>query len=189
MEVKINIESNQIGDTVIDLFKNLTPEKKEDLALQVLKEWLVDPSFLEVRNKETLLIEEYREGKRSFGYGHKKVTPETTDNEIRNDYDFKKELENYKNSKQILIEDLKKEVIDYYKKYIADELKQNETVNKAKEETLQEITKLFPSIISQVLIQVLSDELGLLKNQIQQTYMSNNMNTNMIDILRNKIMQ
>jgi len=42
MEVKLNIESNQIGETVIDLFKNLSPEKKEELATEVVKSYLND---------------------------------------------------------------------------------------------------------------------------------------------------
>lgn len=40
MEIKINIETEQLGSTVIDLFKNLSEEKKEELASEVVKKYL-----------------------------------------------------------------------------------------------------------------------------------------------------
>jgi hypothetical protein len=55
MEVKINIEANQIGDTVIDLFTNLSDEKKEELASQVVKQYLDDKAREQVRWNDSLL--------------------------------------------------------------------------------------------------------------------------------------
>lgn len=184
MEVKINIEPGQIGDTAIELFKNLTPEKKEDLALEILREWLLDPCFLETRNRETLLVEEFRSGARRPQWGEK-FNSETPEQQIKRDSNYQKALSEYKTSKQILVEDIKVEVIGYYKKYIAEEIMQSEIINKAKEEAMQEVANLFPSIISEVLVQVFSNELGVLKDRIHQTYIQNDMNTNMIKVLRN----
>jgi hypothetical protein len=42
MQVTINIDANQIGETVVDLFKNLSQEKKEELAKEVVKKYLDD---------------------------------------------------------------------------------------------------------------------------------------------------
>jgi SOS response regulatory protein OraA/RecX len=42
MEIKLNIETSQLGDTVVDLFKNLSDEKKEELASEVIKQYLDD---------------------------------------------------------------------------------------------------------------------------------------------------
>jgi molybdopterin converting factor small subunit len=57
MEVKINIESNQIGETVVDLFKNLSEEKKEELASEVVKNYLNERVNQKVTWSETLISE------------------------------------------------------------------------------------------------------------------------------------
>lgn len=55
MEVTLNIEANQIGDTVIDLFKNLSDEKKEELASKVVKQYLNDKVTEQISWNDTLL--------------------------------------------------------------------------------------------------------------------------------------
>jgi hypothetical protein len=169
MEVKINIESNQIGDTVIDLFKNLSAEKKEELALQIMKEWLQSPDLFETTNYEQLVIDEFRQGKRSPDYYNRRYDVNTDEAIIRKDDNFKRAINEYKTSKQILTENLKSEVVDYYKKYIAEELKNNETIERVKVETMKTITQLFPSIIMQVMIEVFASNLTTMQQDIYNT--------------------
>lgn len=57
MEVKINIESNQISDTVIDLFKNLSPEKKEELAAEIVKKYLDEKVTQKIGWGESMITE------------------------------------------------------------------------------------------------------------------------------------
>lgn len=63
MEVKINIEAEQIGETVIDLFKNLSEEKKEELAKDVVKSYLdikTNQKLNSYWNSETVLADFFK---------------------------------------------------------------------------------------------------------------------------------
>jgi hypothetical protein len=187
MEVKIQIESGQIGDTVIDLFKNLKPEKKEELALSILKEWLQNPEFFETKNKEQLVIEEFRKGIRKPRYSYKNFDENTPEYEIKNNSDFQDAINNYKTSKQILVEDIKNEIIKYYKEYLTKELKENESINKIKEETFKEIAQMFPTIIAQTLINVFSTNLLNMQNTIQETAIRTYTNMAMTENIMQKL--
>lgn len=55
MEVKIIIDSSQVGDTVIDLFRNLSPEKREELAAEVVKSYLDEKVHQKVGWNDSLL--------------------------------------------------------------------------------------------------------------------------------------
>lgn len=183
MEVKINIEAGQIGDTVIDLFKNLKEEDKRSLALEVLKEWLISPEFLEVENKKQILISEFREGKRNLYYSSQKVS-DLSDEQLIRDSSFQKALLEYKNSKQIMVEEIKTEVINYYKEFIKNELQTNEKVEKIKNDTFDEVKTLFPKIIYDVLVQNFSNMLSNQSYKIQELcYGYNGLNS----ILDNKL--
>ena len=174
MEVKINIEAGQIGDTVIDLFKNIPSEKKEELALSSMKEWLQSPEFFETKNKEQLLIEEFRNGTRKSYWSSNKFDENTPEYQIKNDKNYEDAIKSYRTSKQILVEDIKNEIITYYKKYISEQITNHELINQIKEETYKEIAIMFPTIISQVMINVFSGNLTNLQYQIQDSAMKSN---------------
>lgn len=185
MEVKINIETGQLGDTVIELFKNLTQEKKEELALQILKEWLQSPESFETRAKEEVLIEEFRSGKRKPQWGSDKFDYETPELRIKNDTAYQNALKEYKNSKQIMMEEIKNEIVNYYKNFIEVELKQNEIINKVMQDTINEITNTFPEIINKVLIDSFAQNLVSLKNSIYTNYNQNAILEGQINMLKN----
>lgn len=189
MEVKINIESGQIGDTVIDLFKGLSAEKKEELALGIMKEWLQSPEFFETKNREQLVIEEFKSGKRLPSSSWDKYDVETPDDKIKRDYNYEKALREYKTSKQILVEDIKNEVVSYYKKQITEKLKSSELIQKIKQDTFDEITKQFPQIINQTMINVFTQNLYELQGKISQSYNSSEMAIGMVNSLNDKIRQ
>ena len=47
MQVTMNIDGSQIGETVLDLFQNLSADDKKSLATQMVREWLLDPAKFE----------------------------------------------------------------------------------------------------------------------------------------------
>ena len=187
MEVKINIEASQIGSTVIALFKNLSNEKKEELALSVMKEWLQSPEFFETKNKEQLLVEEFRNGIRQPFWSSNKYNEETSEHIIKSDENYKRALKSYKTSKQILVEDIKNEIVSYYKKYITEQIADHELINKIKEETYKEIASMFPAIITEVMISVFSNNLANLQYQIQDASMKSNVAENMAKNILSKL--
>lgn len=187
MEVKINIEAGQIGDTVIDLFKNIPSEKKEELALSILKEWLQSPEFFETKNKEQLLVDEFRNGSRKSHWSSTKYDENTPEHTIKSDYAFQEAIKTYKTSKQILVEDVKNEIISYYKKYITEQIANHELINQIKEETYKEIASRFPEIITQIMISVFSSNLSQLSYQIQDASRKSDVATSMTQTIMERL--
>jgi hypothetical protein len=101
MQVTLNIEAGQLGDTIVDLFKNLSDEQREALALQVLEKWVEEPTSVEKDLAKVELLRKYR--CKLSGYIHGKKYQ--TDEEILRCRDFQKELNNVKTSKELMIRD------------------------------------------------------------------------------------
>jgi hypothetical protein len=187
MKIELNIEPSQIGETVIDVFKTLTPEDKKEMAIQIMREWLKEPSLFESCNFEQQLIHEYRTGIRKPNSTYDKFDENTPESTIRNDYYFKKSVEEYKTSKQGLVEATKREMLVYYNEEIAKELKLDVTINKIKEETYKELTANFPRIITEVLIMAFSSNLANMQHQIQDMTMKSYNVNSFIDQVRGKL--
>ena len=171
MQITMNIEAGQIGDTVIELFRNLSQDKKEELALQILREWLKAPEFFETPNYEQLVIDEFRSGKRGNGAYDAKYNKDTPEEMIRSDYKFRDAVKGYKNSKQVMVEEIKNSIIAYYKQELSKEIATSETIEKIKKETFEIIAKDFPQLIYQTMLSVFVGNLHGLGNQINETHM------------------
>jgi len=187
MQVTLNIDASHIGETVLDLFTNLSAEKKEELALSVMREWLQDPSFLETKNKEQLIIEAFRNKEIDpyWGNSSKKYDQTTSEDEIRKDYNFEKEVRNYKTSKQILIEEVRQEVVEYYKKYMLEEIQSNPTILKNRDEIIDAVQKAMPEIIIQVLVTLFTNSLAALKMDISTAVMTSIVNNETLKKFKN----
>lgn len=173
MQVTLNIESGQLGETVIDLFKNLTAEKKEELALAVLREWLKDPEFIETRTRDAVLIDEFRTGKRQPSWSYNKYDQDTPEEKIRRDENFQNAMKQYKSSKALLIEDIKAEVVEYYKKHICAQLEQTDAINKARDEAMQIIKWEMPQIVNKALVNMFSQSLANMQSNLVDSLYEN----------------
>jgi hypothetical protein len=187
MEVKLTIDAGQLGDTVIDLFKNLSPEKKEQLTLDIMREWLKSPEFIETKNMEQLVIDEFRNGKRKPWGSYEKYDNTTPEKIIRADYKFKEAVEQYRTSKQIMVEELKQEIIKYYKKELSNQIKESDLINKGLNELYPELIKIFPELVIKSLIEVFAMQLTNLQGSIQQSLQDNMMNKCDITALQDKL--
>ena len=47
MEIKLNIEASQMGETVVDLFNSISAKEKKTIAKQIMKSWLEEPYQIE----------------------------------------------------------------------------------------------------------------------------------------------
>jgi len=165
MKIELNIEAGQLGETVIDIFKNLTKKQKETIALEVLKEWLKEPSLFENPNFEKLLIEEYREGKRRPTWGI--LNKDSTDSEIQNNSSFKTDLRDFKTSKQAMVLNFKDEVVNFYKNTICSEIEKDPNIQRIKDEAYAELIKCYPDIIKQAFINIYTSNLSNLEYKLK----------------------
>ena len=190
MQVTLNIEPGMLGETVIDLFQNLSKKKKEELALTILREWLVSPELFETPNHEAILIEEFRTGKRQPSWSSTKYNKDTPAEEIQRDYKYKELLEEYQTSKQVMAEKIKKEIIEYYTKHLAEEIKKSPEIIKLRDDLYNTMVEQFPSIMYDTMVRVLVSNLSMMQDMVihsnNQVMMSGGMLTHMQQVLREK---
>jgi hypothetical protein len=171
MTVQLTIEAGQIADTVVELFKNLTPEDRKELAYSIAKEAMIDPDFYETKSIDAMLIQEYRDNKtqlsNQWGYGNKIDPNKASDDEIRSTTTYKNDLEARRNTKKILIGDAKDEIVKHYRDVIAEELKTNPIIDKILQETFKEVCSLFPKLVMESLVLLFANTLPDLQQQIQ----------------------
>ena len=152
MQVTLNIEAGQMGDTVVDLFNNIPAEKREELALKVLEKWIEEPLSIERDAATERLIVKYR-GK--TGYDGKTMT----DKEILSDYNFKNDLNKTKSSKEIMISEVSKKLSDFYEKEVKELVENSPLVNKVLEETLAKAKEDFPKLVQKAMTDWFSDHI------------------------------
>ncbi|MHA2264019.1 MAG: hypothetical protein ACXAEN_16620, partial [Candidatus Thorarchaeota archaeon] len=134
-----NIEAGQLGDTIVDLFKNLSDEQREALALQVLEKWVEEPTSVEKDLAKVELLRKYR--CKLGGYIHNKKYQ--TDEEILRCYDFQKELNNVKTSKELMIREVTDQLNKFFKDKVETVVKDSDRVNAALEVALEQATADF----------------------------------------------
>lgn len=164
MQVTINIEPGQIGETVIDLFKNLSPEKKEAMALDVLREWLKTPDFFDDSYWIQLVIADYRSGK--LCTFHNKDVKKMTDEEIMGDYFFNDNLKQHYHPQVGLVEQIRKETLEYLADSLSKEIAESPEIQKIKEATMKEIAQNFSSLIQQTMVHVFTNSLSNMQYEI-----------------------
>ena len=174
MEVKLNIEASQLGETVVDLFKNLLPEKKEELALTVLREWFNEPVKLETLGYIDILLAEYRGDQKKMssirGYGD---YSSITDERIKDSYEFKRDLEKYKNTKQYMVDDLRTELLGYFKNGILEEMKKDPQIKEIQDIVYQEIKDRLPEIIMNVMMLNITNNMVEVQHKVHADLMKN----------------
>ena len=110
MKVELEIDGNQLGSTVIELFQNLKPEDKKELAEKVLLAWMKEPMDTEYRLKEQQVIEHLREGREHYKFKG------MADNEIKQQWRFKECIKTFKCIRDLMLHDLCRESVEYVQK-------------------------------------------------------------------------
>ena len=159
MQITINIEPGQMGETVLDIFQNLNSDEKRELAMQIMREWLQSPEFFETRNYEQIVIDEYRKGLiKPYSGRYERFYEDTPEEVIRMDYNFRKELEKYRTSKQDMVATIKEEITKYYKEQISSEIRHDQQIKKIKDDIIDDIKDNFPSIAQHAMVATIAAE-------------------------------
>ncbi len=152
MKIELNIEASQLGDTVIDVFKNLTKKEKKDLAEKVLLQWLSEPYDVERNIAATATIEKIkRVGDTIYVDGHKNPNS-LTDDQIKSSREFKEQVGDFKSSRDIMIAEITEEAIKHYKEMIPEEIKNDKQLEKIMNETMKVIKTDFPKFVHDAMI-------------------------------------
>jgi uncharacterized protein YecT (DUF1311 family) len=144
MQITLNIEANQLGDTVLDLFKNLTEEQKKEIATEILTNWLKNPRDIELKANTKEIVEKVR--KKNW------QMKELSYDEIIKSAFFEEESKKFKTSKNKMVEEIVEKTLDFYKEEIKDMVEKDEMINKVKNEVLSHIKDNFRTYVHDAMI-------------------------------------
>jgi len=155
MEVTLKIESHQLGETVVDLFKSLTKEQREQIARDTLAKWFTDPYELERAAFEARVIAELRTRHTKIGgyYSDKYFDDQgISDSQIRSTDEYRDQMRKYRSSREVMISTAVDEAVKQYKESVVQLVKEDPKLTAAYEAVKAKIEGAFPKMVQTALI-------------------------------------
>jgi hypothetical protein len=131
MQVTLNIESGQLGDTVVELFQSLTLEQRQEVARDVLREWLREPYDVERKAFEEQVRRE---------------------EDPNRHWNIRERLANFRSTRETMVQEIIKQVIEYFQKTIAEEIQSDEQITKLRDELTAEVKSKFPDYVRNAVV-------------------------------------
>lgn len=167
MKVELNIETSQLGDTIIDVFKNFTKKEKKEMAEKVLMKWLTEPYEIERSIKIADAIKKIKDkGDTIYSGGIYKKPSLLTDEQIADTNECSREMENFKSSRDIMIEEITSEAIKHYKKIIPEKIENDKQLEKVMKATTGVIKEDFPKFVHDAMIAWFAHNMSSMANGI-----------------------
>jgi len=170
-----------MGDTVVKLFENLTPEQREKVATNVLEKWLSEPYSAEKRVKEEEILKEIRRRNDSYDRGK-------SDQEIIDSYDFQQRLSGFKSSREKMVEEITKQSVEFYKKQIEEKIKNDEKLNKVMNEVLEQIQSNFPKLVNEAMMAWFFNNMSTMANDAKMSLMQSQNAMNAVEEIVQKVL-
>ena len=168
MQVTLNIEAGQLGETVLDLFKNLSDGKKEELAVQIMSNWLGESHGSERQVYESILIEKYRSGQAGDKSRNYK---DMSDEGIRNDYYFRQSMEKYKSSREIMVEMITEATQKAFQKHVDELVQKDPQMTKIRETLVDMLKTSYPEMLLHSVTASITTALSMqLSQAVMQSY-------------------
>lgn len=150
MNITIDIEANQISDSVKNILDSLTQEQKQTVAATILKEWLTTPNDFEriVKEKDTI------ERLKNDSYNRNK-----SEDEIKRSYDFTRAMAEYKSTREIMVKEIITATIDHYKAVVTSIVASDSQIQEMKKQVIETVKNEYPKIIHDAMILSISSQL------------------------------
>lgn len=174
MKVELTIDSSNIGETLVDLFKNLPQEKKEEIASQVLEKWLTQPYDIERKAAGQKIIRELRERGDSTWKDNSDEYRKKKDEEIYGSYEFSQRMRNFKSSKEEMILSITQSSIEHYKKITQEKIQNDEQLKKIMEIAFEEIKKDFPKYVHDAICSFFINNMFVIQSGMQEGLQKSN---------------
>jgi len=187
MKVILDIDSSQLGDTVIDLFQNLTKAQKEKIAGQILKEHLKEPYQAERDAYEQETLRKYRkEMKYETSFG--KRIEELTDDELRDNYQFKDRMKRFVSTKEEMVRQVTQETIDFYQERVRDYIEKDSKVKETFAKILKEVEVGFPDYVRNAMSGWFASQMNKVFVNIEDEYTESSAMKTQINELSEKVL-
>lgn len=144
MKVEMTIDASNIGETIVDMFQNLTTEQKESIALSVLEQWLKEPDEIHKTSLHRKAIEHARE--------RNSWSKEKPDSYFEQTGEYKDYLRKNPTPKEAMIRKITTEVIDYHSRKIGKMIQTDPEIQAIMQQTFETIKANFPKIVNDAMI-------------------------------------
>jgi hypothetical protein len=143
MKIELNIDAANIGDTVVDMFKNLTPEKRDELAREVINRWFDMPYGAEKEMHErsgVLKMQAMSEHKNK------------SDSECRKSWEFDKIAGEFKDTRALFLKETVELVSKGVIQVVAERLKNDPEIQKMVDAVTADVKVNFPKYVHDAMI-------------------------------------
>lgn len=168
MQITLNIDASNFGDTIAEVFQHLTDEQKQELAKQALIKWLEEPYTVEYSAKKEGIFNQLRLRSTVRDENSWKDIPakEATDVELERSREFKEMIKDWKSSKQIMVEETTKTIVDYYKNYTKSFIETDEQTQTVLKEAIAKVTEQYPATIHDAIMFWFSGYMHTIQNSV-----------------------
>ncbi len=192
MKLELNIDSSQIGGTIVETFNLLTQEDRKELAKQVMLEWLREPHDIERQIKEQQVLEQTRAkmkeeylAARSRGYGYGDNNPDNmNDQQIKDRSEYRVHFQSWRSTRERMIETVVQATLEHYKEAVTVLVCTDPQLEAKLEQVKAQTVNLFPQIVQSCLMQWFSShmndvamQVGMMANQLSGVQSTLNMLT------------
>lgn len=161
MKISIEVDEGSVGKSIEDVLKGLTPEQKTGVAKEVMLRWL-ETNFQEKERsaRESAVVQEIQ-SKVSY-YGSK------NDSDIRNSWDFREAMKDWRSSGDLLVQTIAKDVIQDYKALVHDLIDKDPSFQAMREDVLKIIRESFPKMVHDAMVAWFAGHMGKMMEGVQQ---------------------
>lgn len=162
MEVTLKIEAHQIGETIEEVFKHLTPEQKMKLAEDTVRSWLSAPYAGEREAYEQQAVQTVRKKNVKLNYYTERRSGDNDveDKEIRCTSEFNDLMREWRSTREILITSICEESLKYAKEFAISSVAADEKMKVVMETTRKSVEDLFPQMVYGAMVRWLSGNMS-----------------------------
>lgn len=179
MNINLEIKADQIGDTVIDVFKSLSEDQKKEVASKIMEKWMKDPISIERDVIEQKVIDDLR--------NKEDYLKKQSDAEIRANYRFRDAMKNQRGTKEAMILSVMESVSSYFKSSVDEMIKNDEAIKNMLEVVKDEIRTNYPKFVHDAMIAFFAGHMQNIGQGITQALMQTDNNQNMMKNIANKL--
>jgi hypothetical protein len=149
MQVTLNLDSARMGDTIEQVFGQLTPEDRRAVAFETMKAFLAEPHSLQRGAQEAVVLADLRRrNPRVWSGGRGTVDAATlTDKELRETSEFCEAMKRWRSVQEQMVEQIVESALKEFKarvdRLVAEDLK----VQIVLEQVMQGLTGVFPKAV------------------------------------------
>lgn len=155
MKLELNLDQATIGPTVQELFSSLTIAERKEVSRQILVNFLTEPHGGERAAYEANLVAELKasdsEEYSQATYGRKKLS-EMSEPQIRGTDLFKKRLETYRSSRDVMLAEITKVAVETYRAEVTHYVQNDPQLQAALKITLDAVKEDFPKFVHDAMV-------------------------------------